>query len=200
MNITTDLCREEVLHNRQLWVKALRMPRCRKATGVLDAGNGLRCCLGHGSYALGVQRWSFLIKSDKTGRLKFNYAYGEEQTPAQAPREFVRLVGLRTSSGDLNSSYPVPRRFSCFSNSVNSLTALNDDTTHTPQMIADFLERNITGELTEVHTPFIPLSTYPSNPEWKAPREGKRPIVQTTAIKLTEKNKVNGDIDILEKE
>lgn len=137
----TELTREQVRANRQKWIDFLKNPMRRKAVGVLDNGFGQRCCLGHGCYALRLQR-------EKTGSV---YAYGKWMEECSAPIEFIAAVGLFACNGKSDSGLGLGQW------QEDMLVNVNDETDATPQQIGEYLQSVIEGG---EDTPFRPLSEY----------------------------------------
>ena len=133
--------RQEILENRKKWVEFLKSPEIKKTTGMLENIDQSRCCLGHGCYALGIER-------EVTNGVIF---YEEEDI--FAPEVFIEKVGLRGVEGKLKNPYNTEKR-----DDINSLVELNDETSYSPQQIGEFIEQNITGE--EENSPFKPLKDY----------------------------------------
>jgi len=132
----TDITREEVLANRKRWVEFLQKPGRKKAEGLLDMGDGGRCCLGHGCYALGIKRMP--------SPLSDGVFYYEGQADA-APASFRKMVGLIGGYGEL-------------ADGGMALAEMNDKTDMTPQQIGAWIEARITGDAPD--SPFLPLSNY----------------------------------------
>lgn len=140
------ITREQVRANRQQWADFLCNPGRKKAQERLDFGNGERCCIGHGCYALDIRRVQ--IPEGKFGK----FGYGLVSERATAPLEFMDMVGLRGSGGHVGAG-------TIGNWSVTSLIDVNDDTHATPQEIGQYLQTVIEGG---EDTPFLPLSDYPS--------------------------------------
>lgn len=171
-----EMKRDEVRQNRIKWAEFLLNKKRKKAVGMLDAGKGSRCCLGHGAYCLDVVKYK---KPDSGWR------YGEKQISSYAPEEFVNLVGLWEDNGSLASfdDYYYPKSYFLVYDNIlsslssttkeeyddtengvinhriylSSLTAINDDTRATPQQIGAYLMTVIEGGN---GTPFKPLTDW----------------------------------------
>lgn len=148
----TDYTRAEILANREKWIAFLEVPSRRKAKAVLDAGDGKRCCLGHGCYVLGVKK----SKNDNEySKEEAVYLYGEEDD-AYAPQQFVDMVGLTDNGGSFD-----PKDFD--GEEYSGLVELNDGSAgggkgYSPQFIAKYLRSVIKGG---EGAPFKPLEDYP---------------------------------------
>lgn len=156
--------RSQILANRQKAIEYLCKPSRRKATGVLDRGDGNRCCLGHMSFALKIQRgygYGYGYSSAK-------FVYGEHGEPFEAPRELMEMIGLFDSCGApedaseqsliafnqfFNPKYRVEH-----DNCAESLAMVNDQFRVSPQRIGQYLLSVIEGGDT---TPWRALSEYP---------------------------------------
>jgi hypothetical protein len=155
------MTRDEVKANRIKWANFLLNKKRKKATGILDKGDGARCCLGHGAYCLGVSRHR-LGETYVT-----SFEYGDGRATYSAPSELVDLVGLWDSDGMTEGEDLVIDGLN-----FSSLASANDADRHyafetgvesreiniTPQMIGTYLLTVIEGG---DDTPFRPLSEYP---------------------------------------
>lgn len=140
----SELTRAEVRANREKWARFLMQPGRKKATGVLDEGDGYRCCLGHGAYCLGVPRSRYLS----------GFEYGDGYDDCVAPQELIQLVGLHYSEGNPLESNGMVINGSTY----GCLTAANDSPDGLrPKQIGEYLLSVIEGGPS---TPFIPLSEY----------------------------------------
>lgn len=131
--MSNKLTFEEVKANRQIWLAFLRKKGRKKATQILDAGDGKRCCLGHACFALNIERRAYATF----------IVYGASDEPSLAPFEVRRKLGIRSSAGDLEKMVDITndkRRKNGDLREVRSLAKLNDETSFTPKMIADFIE------------------------------------------------------------
>ena len=157
------ITREEVRQNRIKWANFLLNKKRKKATGVLDQGDGARCCLGHGAYCL-----SEIKKRKNNDGLWF---YGEEMADSVAPKEMVEMLGLWSPDGEIrHSSYHFILKnlietvdindedFDFGVTTYDCLAELNDSSGATPQQIGEFLMAVIDGG---DETPFKPLGDYP---------------------------------------
>ena len=157
---------QELLDNRNKWIKALLDPSTRKATGVLEeidsSGKVLgRCCLGTGCSALGVKRivgdmknvGYYNAKDEHTYVFKDNSEYAECFS-----QEFANLVGLYDKEG-YRGDYNCPEKTEITIRQHKSpcLSSLNDETEITPQEIGQYLRTVIQGGK---KTPFKPLKEY----------------------------------------
>lgn len=148
--MTSTYSRDEIRANRQKWIDFLKQPSAMKMTGILDLGQERRCCLGHGCYALQIER-----QIDEKGVITY-----DEQVSV-APQSFVNAVGLHDSVGRRAKphAYKVGRLAMTFEDySFDSLVDFNDKTDATPQEIGAYLQSVIEGGL---QTPFKPLEEYP---------------------------------------
>lgn len=151
--------RSEILNNRRKWINILKDNKTQKLRGRLDAGNGRRCCLGHGCYILDIEKE---VTLNALFREKYTVAYGASIAMETAPEEFVEAVGLWDCSGapfnDAQIEWWNGQLF-------NDLTAVNDEYLNadgeaidiSPQEIGGYLESVIEGG---VNTPFRPLSEF----------------------------------------
>lgn len=134
-----ELTRTEILANRQKWIDFLKIKGRRKALGLLDAGGGRRCCLGHGCFVLGIKR------------AKVFDLFVYEDCDTIPPDSLKELVGLWDNvGGNINGD------FYSYS-SQPTLAGLNDVDRWKPVEIANYLETVIEGGPS---TPFIPLKNY----------------------------------------
>lgn len=143
-----NLTRGEVLANRRKWIDFLKVKGRKKAIGVLDAGGGKRCCLGHGCYILDINRSKF--DDDEYSSGDGFYYEGQEDFP---PESFITRVGL----WEYNGGNP-EGQFYDDEAMFETLSCLNDDAGWSPLKIAKYLETVIEGGPS---TPFIQLSKYP---------------------------------------
>ena len=130
------------------WIEFLMKPSRRKAKRKLDAGDGNRCCLGHGCYILNID------KEISAGTGNFLYEGHDEC----APYSFVAMVGLWDdlgSSGDGNNMNVFKDNNP--HNMADTLASINDDTSASPQRIGKYLLSVVEGGK---NTPFKPLSDY----------------------------------------
>lgn len=132
-----DLSPEKVMENRVKWIAFLKDTGTRKLTGKLDDGEGARCCLGHGCYALGMPG---VHSKDETGKTMKSLEYYSAQ--ALAPPEFIAAVGLHNEAGQFayNEAHQIEGK------SIRTLVGLNDKTSMTPQEIGAWLETVIDGK------------------------------------------------------
>ena len=132
--------RAEILTNRESWIAFMLRPGRRKATGVLDAGDGERCCLGHACYSLGM-------RPTRTGN-RLYYDDSDELMPTVA----VVALGLRSDDG----AGAEGEELWSGSMSHDTLTDLNDSTDWSPRQIGEYLQTKINGG-----GPFRPLEEFP---------------------------------------
>lgn len=123
---------KEVKANRQKWIDFLREDGRKKSIGYLDRGNGKRSCLGHACYVLDVPK----------AVINEGFAYGAREEELRAPGELVKMLGLRDKHGLFQDKIKVKSGLHDFSKEVYTLTGLNDHTSYTPKMIADFIEEH----------------------------------------------------------
>lgn len=131
--------RSEIKENRLKWAKFLMEKGRKKAEGLLDKGNGERCCLGHGCYILGIKR-----EHDKISNV---YYYGRQSEDAHAPDEFIQAVGLWDHAGITNGT----------PNKGHSFVSMNDNEGMSPYEIGQYILDNIEGGS---GTNFRPLSDW----------------------------------------
>lgn len=142
--------RKKILENRVKWVEFLMKPKRKKTTGLLDAGSGYRCCLGHGCYILEIEK----VENGIGG-----FDYGKENYHQTAPDEFVEAVGLYNDHGQTLDDSPIKVNLKQSMENLITLADINDNTDATPQEIGKYLESVIEGG---PHTPFKPLTDYPA--------------------------------------
>ena len=158
--------RQEILDNRNEWIKALLDPSAKKTTGVLEQidHNGEvvgRCCLGTGCSALGVKR----IVGDMQnvgyydGKDDGHSVFKDEPLYAECfSQEFADLVGLDNKEGFRGDyQWPALTKIIVGEYEGASLSELNDETYITPQEIGAYLQTVIEGGK---ETPFKPLESY----------------------------------------
>ena len=157
---------QELLDNRNKWIKALLYPSAKKTTGVLEQidYNGEvvgRCCLGTGCSALGVKR--IMGDMQNVGYYDgeddgYSVFKGEPMYAESFSQEFADLVGLYDKEG-LRGDYdwPTSAKISIGNYEATSLSSLNDNTEVTPQEIGAYLQTVIEGGK---ETPFKPLESY----------------------------------------
>lgn len=139
---------EQIMENRRKWIDFLKLPETKKGKHALDKGNGLRCCLGHGCYVLGIEP---VVDGEHCW---ITY----DKCESDAPQTFVAMVGLYTNVGDfINVTNKYENYFGVdfgeYGHSM-ALAPLNDGTSITPQEIGAWLETVIEGG---EGTPFIKL-------------------------------------------
>lgn len=137
--------RDKVLADRLRWAKFLMQPGRKKGCGWLDAGDGIRCCFGHGAFALGIERHQH-PQSDR-------FVYGEERHQCEAPIELVERVGLYDDLGSIKSGASIEIA-GC---SERTLAATNDFTDVTMRQIGKYLLAKAEGGDA---TPFRPLTEF----------------------------------------
>lgn len=145
--------RSQIRENRMKWINFLMTKGRKKAIGVLDVGEGKRCCLGHGCFVLGVPKQ----KMD-------DGAYSYESETSIPPDTFWCAVGLYANDGE-----PSIGRITIRKMEFSSLADANDKTENpdyysnnkiniTPRQIGAYLLSVIEGG---EKTPFYPLTDYP---------------------------------------
>lgn len=142
--------RSEILAARQKWIDFLLIKGRRKATGILDEGDGHRCCLGHACYVLGLPR----KPRESRG---FSYDNGESEL---APPMLIESLGLWDAEGGTQSiehKITLARFEDSLHDSYPTLAQINDETDASPRQIGEYLATVIEGG---DHTPFRPLSDY----------------------------------------
>lgn len=158
------LTRKQILENRQKWIDHLLKPETKRYSGWLENPKNPeeRCCLGHGCYVLGLERVVLPPTPYSTTSLHvgtvLGYLAGIEQRSITycgadklAPKEFVKLVGLKHPSGWVEDDLQIDAGV------YHSLAIANDSGT-SPQKIGEYLQSVIEGGY---NTPFHPLTEYP---------------------------------------
>jgi len=98
------------------WAKYLENPRRKQAVGVLDAGEGKRCCLGHLCYMLKIER------------MQYGDRYCYDRSTQVLPKSAMIKAGMKSCTGDIGGP-------------DSSLAGLNDDGRPLPE-IAKVIREN----------------------------------------------------------
>lgn len=128
---------EQILEYRRTWIEYLKRPETKKGVRKLESFDDpeARCCLGHGCFALGIERTV----------TKYGIVYYDGRS-SYAPQSFMDMVGLYDENGFFSNGF--------FSNGKRTLTSINDGTDKTPQEIGIMLEEMIMGG---DGTPFVKI-------------------------------------------
>lgn len=139
--------RSQVRAARIKWAEFLMAKGRKKATGLLDSGEGHRCCLGHGAYILGIK-----------GKKLPNGHYAYEDETDIAPQSLIEMVGLWDDTGMTNDGTPIKIFKKKSNHDLYDLAGVNDNTNASPRRIGKYLLSVVEGGY---NTPFRPLEDYP---------------------------------------
>lgn len=146
MNFT----KEEIQDNRKAWIAYLREPARKKAIGLLDIGNGARCCLGHYAYLMhkkyAIERTSV---KNVDGQREFRYdGRNKRLTTKLAESLGIDEYGYFKEYIDFSDRAVVGEGYDeNDAAKVNALARLNDITNLTLSEIADFIEKGFEKDL-----------------------------------------------------